>query len=66
MEVIGKTIVVATGLPQTGKNWFKKQNLPISERNWFLKKKYHDAYWSKGVPRAWLKEEWKKPLIFLQ
>jgi hypothetical protein len=66
MEVTEQTIAAATGLPQTGEKWFKKQNLPISERNWFLKKKYHDADWSKGVPRAWLKEEWKKPLIFLQ
>ena len=31
-----------------------------------MKKNYRDVDWSKGVPRAWLKDEWKKPLIVLQ
>ena len=66
MEVTEKAVVEATWSPQSSEKWFKKQKLPIADHNWFLKKKYRDADWSKGVPRSWLKDEWKKPLIVLQ
>lgn len=65
-EVTEDTVARVTGLPQTGERWWKKPPLKSQVCNQFLKRRYKNINWSKGVPRVWLKDEWRILLAILQ
>jgi hypothetical protein len=66
IEVTEETIANVTGLPRTGEYWFKKLTLGMEICNRFLKAQYQNVSWAKGVPRAYLMDEWQAPLVILQ
>jgi hypothetical protein len=66
IEVTEETLANVTGLPRTGEYWFKKLTLGTKICNRFLKAQYQNASWEKGVPRAYIMDEWQAPLEILQ
>ena len=65
MEVSERTIAKATGLSTDGEHWSKNMNITKDQCNRLLKSQYHNANWEVGVPRNFIKDEWKKFLIIL-
>jgi hypothetical protein len=49
-----------------GERWFKNHPIAQDLCNRFLKPKFHNENWEKGIPHAWLKDEWNTPLEILQ
>jgi hypothetical protein len=53
------------GLPRMREYWFKKLILGQEVCNWFLKPEHQNMSWVKGIPRAWIMDEWRVPLEVL-
>jgi hypothetical protein len=59
IEVDEKFIAEATGLPMTGQKWFKTTALKKQDYKFYLKDGYKHKAWTKGMPVAYLDEEWQ-------
>jgi hypothetical protein len=59
IKVDEKFIAEATGLPMTGQKWFKTTALKKQDYKFYLKDGYKHRAWTKGMPVAYLDEEWQ-------
>jgi hypothetical protein len=66
LKIIEPTIAKATELPSTKENYFKGIIVDKGIYKQFLKPKHIDPYWTKGISRGWIKEEYCTMLVCLQ
>jgi hypothetical protein len=60
------TIASATGMPRTGKNWFKTTVTKNLEFRPYLKPEFQDIIWKKDIPSSHLEKKWKNLLKAIQ
>lgn len=66
LTVSEDSVAVATGLQKTGERWFKGMRIKRQNLNEYLLPDHQNPDWGKGIPRAWVKEEWHEVLEAVQ
>jgi hypothetical protein len=56
----------STGMPRTGKNWFKTTITKNLEFRPYLKPEFQDIIWKKDIPSSHLENKWKNLLKSIQ
>lgn len=65
-RVTEKSIAQATDLSIEGEKWFKRTSLRPSDFNYLLVSDHKNPDWRKGIPRVWIKKEFRDLLYLIQ
>ena len=66
LVITEELISQALELPCMSEKWFKGKTMVKNTFNQLLIPEYQDAYWSHGITKAWLLDEWGKALYVIQ
>ena len=64
--VTEQSIVEATIFAIEGDKWFKRISLKPSDFNYLLVREHKELDWRKGIPRVWIKKEFRDLLYLIQ